>query len=225
MVSISCRIEGRALGEVGADVSAMMDTLDLNGHRWEITGDLVDQKESFTSMAMAIIVAVLLVYMVMASQFESLMEPFILIFEIPMAMIGVVWAHLLTGMTLGITSLVGILMLAGIVVNNGIVLVDYANQLRRKENLDNRQAVIRAGKIRMRPILMTATTTILALVPLSLGGNSSAAMWAPMARTVIGGLLVATPLTLLVLPVLYVMLGGWHDKRRLMRTKRSATSV
>jgi HAE1 family hydrophobic/amphiphilic exporter-1 len=224
MVAISCRIDGRALGEVGGDVEAMMDTLDLGGHRWEITGDLVDQKKSFASMALAIGVAILLVYMVMASQFESLMEPFILLFEIPMAMIGVVWAHLLMGMTLGITSLVGILMLAGIVVNNGIVLVDYANQVRRSRNLNARDAVIIAGKTRMRPILMTAATTILALVPLSLGGNSSAAMWAPMARTVIGGLLVATPLTLLVLPVLYVMLGGSHLRRRRTQAEKVSTS-
>jgi HAE1 family hydrophobic/amphiphilic exporter-1 len=215
MVAVTCRIEGRALGDVGSDVNAMMDTLDLNGHRWEIAGDLVDQKESFASMAIAIAVAIMLVYMVMASQFESLMEPFILIIEIPFAMIGVVWVHILSGMTLGITSLVGILMLSGIVVNNGIVLVDYANQVRRKDGLGAREAVVIAGKTRMRPILMTASTTILALVPLSMGGSSSAAMWAPMARTVIGGLFVATPLTLLVLPVLYVMLGGFHEKRRL----------
>jgi HAE1 family hydrophobic/amphiphilic exporter-1 len=224
MVTVSCRIDGRALGDVGEDVEAMMDTLDMGTHRWEITGELVDQKESFASMALAIGVAVLLVYMVMASQFESLMEPFILIFEIPMAMIGVVWAHLLMGMTLGITSLVGVLMLTGIVVNNGIVLVDYANQIRRSHKLDAREAVIIAGKTRMRPILMTAATTILALVPLSLGGSSSTAMWAPMARTVIGGLLVATPLTLLVLPVLYVMLGGWHRRRRSRQTERVSTS-
>jgi HAE1 family hydrophobic/amphiphilic exporter-1 len=224
MVSVTCRINGRALGDVATDVEAMLDTLDLNGHRWEIAGDIVDQKESFTSMAMAIAVAIILVYMVMASQFESLMEPFILLMEIPLAMIGVIWVHLVMGMTLGITSLVGILMLAGIVVNNGIVLVDYANQVRRKDGLTARDAVITAGKTRMRPILMTAATTILALVPLSLGGNSSAAMWAPMARTVIGGLLVATPMTLLVVPVLYVMLGGWHARRKRLREKRSAPS-
>jgi len=224
MVTVSCRIDGRALGDVGEDVEAMMDSLDLGDHRWEIAGDMVDRKESFASMALAIGIAVLLVYMVMASQFESLMEPFILIFEIPMAMIGVVWAHLLMGMTLGITSLVGVLMLTGIVVNNGIVLVDYANQVRRSRKLDAREAVIIAGKTRMRPILMTAATTILALLPLSLGGSSSTAMWAPMARTVIGGLLVATPLTLLVLPVLYVMLGGLHQRRQRRQAGKVSTS-
>lgn len=224
MVTVSCRIDGRALGDVGEDVEVMMDSLDLGDHRWEIGGDMVDRKESFASMALAIGIAVLLVYMVMASQFESLMEPFILIFEIPMAMIGVVWAHLLMGMTLGITSLVGVLMLTGIVVNNGIVLVDYANQVRRSRKLDAREAVIIAGKTRMKPILMTAATTILALLPLSLGGSSSTAMWAPMARTVIGGLLVATPLTLLVLPVLYVMLGGLHQRRQRRQAGKVSTS-
>ena len=213
VVSVFCRIEGRPLGAVAGDVQAMMDTLDIGDTRWEITGDVTDQKESFGSMGIAILVAIILVYMVMAAQFESLLEPFILVFEIPLALIGVVWIIFLTGTTMGMTSLVGILMLIGIVVNNGIVLVDFANGLRRESNISAREAIIRAGRIRLKPILMTASTTILALVPLSLGGTSSAALWAPMARTVIGGMVVATPLTLLVLPVLYVALDGWHRKK------------
>ena len=213
VVSVFCRIEGRALGAVAGDVQAMMDTLDIGNTRWEITGDITDQKESFGSMGLAILVAVILVYMVMAAQFESLLEPFILIFEIPLALIGVVLILFLTGTTMGMTSLVGILMLIGIVVNNGIVLVDFANGLRKESALTAREAIIQAGRIRLKPIIMTASTTILALVPLSLGGSSSAALWAPMARTVIGGMFVATPLTLLVLPVLYVMLDGWRGKK------------
>ncbi len=213
-VLVSCKIEGRALGDVGADVTAMMDTLDLGGSRWELLGDIPDQRESFASMSLAILVAVALVFMVMASQFESLLEPFLLVFEIPMALIGVILIHIATGTTLGLTSLVGILMLAGIVVNNGIVLVDFANQLRREEGLPAREAVLQAARKRMRPILMTAGTTILALMPLALGTSTSAAMWSPMAMTVIGGMLLATPLTLLVLPVMYVGLDGWHRRRR-----------
>ncbi len=213
VVSVFCKLDGRPLGDVAADVEAMMDTTDTGNARWEITGDIEDQKESFSSMGLAILVAIVLVYMVMAAQFESLLEPFILIFEIPLALIGVIWTLILTGTTMGLTSLVGILMLIGIVVNNGIVLVDFANSLRRKSGIGAREAIIQAGRVRLKPILMTAGTTILALIPLSLGGSSSAEIWAPMARTVIGGMLVATPLTLVVLPILYVMLDGWHRRK------------
>lgn len=213
-VLVSCKIQGRALGDVAADVEAMMDTLDLGGDRWELLGDIPDQKESFASMSLAIVIAVLLVYMVMAAQFESLLEPFLLIFEIPMALIGVILIHLATGITLGLTSLVGILMLAGIVVNNGIVLIDFANQLRRTEGLSPEAAVVDAGRKRMRPILMTAGTTILALVPLALSTSGSSALWSPMALTVIGGMTLATPLTLLVLPVMYVGMIGRRRRGR-----------
>jgi len=217
VVSVFCRLNNRPLGAVAADVQAMMDTLDIGEARWEITGDVEDQKESFNSMGLAILVAIILVYMVMAAQFESLLEPFILLFEIPLALIGVVWILILTGTTMGMTSLVGILMLIGIVVNNGIVLVDFANGLRRETDADAREAIVLAGRARLKPILMTASTTVLALVPLAMGGSSSAALWAPMARTVIGGMLAATPLTLVVLPVLYIMLDGWHRKKQRKR--------
>ncbi len=215
VVNIFCKLDGRPLGEVASDVEVMMDSLDLGDSRWEITGDVVDQKESFNSMGLAILVAIILVYMVMAAQFESLLEPFMLIFEIPLALIGVIWMLFLTGTTMGMTALVGILMLIGIVVNNGIVLVDFANSIRRESasDMSASEAIIKAGRARLKPILMTATTTILALSPLAMGGSSSAALWAPMARTVIGGMLAATPLTLVVLPILYVLLDGWHKKK------------
>ncbi|MCD4700952.1 MAG: efflux RND transporter permease subunit, partial [Candidatus Aegiribacteria sp.] len=210
IVDVSCRISDRALSDVAADVEVMMDTLNLSGHRYEILGDIKDRGEAFGTMAIAIGVAIILVYMVMASQFESLLEPFIIIIEVPLAMIGVIWTLFLTGTTMGLTALVGLLMLTGIVVNNGIVFIDYANQLRREEGLSSRDAIILAGRKRMRPILMTAITTILALMPLAIGATESAVMWAPMARTVAGGLAVATLLTLVVLPCLYVKLDRWH---------------
>lgn len=213
-VLVSCKIDGRALGDVGNDLEAMMDTLDLGGCRWELLGDIPDQKESFSSMFLAILVAVILVFMVMAAQFESLLEPFLLIFSIPMGLIGVIFIHILTGATLGMTSLIGVLMLAGIVVNNGIVLVDFANQIRRDEGLAPSAAVVEAGKRRMRPILMTASTTILSLLPLAISGGSNSGLWSPMALTVIGGMIVATPLTLLVLPAMYAMMVGWHGRRK-----------
>ncbi len=207
IVQVDCRISGRALGDVAGDVQAMMDTLPLNGHRWEMLGDVKDRGEAFTSMGLAILVAIILVYMVMASQFESLLEPFIIIIEVPLALIGVIWTLFLTGTNMGLTALVGLLMLAGIVVNNGIVFIDYANQLKRKQGMSGAEAIVQAARKRMRPILMTAITTILALMPLALGATESSVMWAPMARTVAGGLAVATLLTLIVLPCLYVKLG------------------
>jgi HAE1 family hydrophobic/amphiphilic exporter-1 len=216
-VLVSCGLRGRSLGGVEPEIGKVMDTLDLGGMRWELLGDIPDQREAFGAMQLAIIVAVLLVYMVMAAQFESLLEPFILILEIPMAMVGVVLVHLLTGTTMGLTSLVGILMLAGIVVNNGIVLVDFANRQRASTGGTAEEAVISAGRARLRPILMTAGTTILALLPLALGGSPSAELWAPMARTVAGGMLLATPLTLLIVPVLYTQLDRVRGMRR--RTK------
>jgi len=211
-VLVSCGVRGRPLGGMESAIDGVMDTLDLGGMRWELLGDIPDQREAFGAMQLAIIVAVLLVYMVMAAQFESLLEPFILILEIPMAMAGVVLVHLLTGTTLGLTSLVGILMLAGIVVNNGIVLVDFANRKRASGGGTAEEAVILAGRTRLRPILMTAATTILALLPLALGGSPSADVWAPMARTVAGGMLLATPLTLLIVPVLYTRIDGIRRK-------------
>ena len=212
-VSVTCRILDRPLGEVATDVEIMMDTLDLSGNRYEILGDIKDKGEAFGSMALAIIVAIILVYMVMASQFESLLEPFIIMVEIPLAMIGVIWTLLLTGTTMGLTSIIGLLMLTGIVVNNGIVFIDFANKLRRESGMSSREAIVLAGRKRLRPILMTTFTTILALMPLSIAATDSSVMWAPMARTVSGGLAVATFFTLVVLPCLYVKLDHWHRIR------------
>jgi HAE1 family hydrophobic/amphiphilic exporter-1 len=151
--------------------------------------------------------------MVMAGQFESFLEPFIIIFTVPMAFIGVIITLLITGTSLSVTAMIGILMLAGIVVNNGIVLVDYANQL-RGAGLGLFEAVAEAGRVRLRPILMTTLTTIIGMIPLALGMGDSGETWAPMARSVMGGLTVATFLTLFVLPCLYIVLGNrrkaWH---------------
>lgn len=212
-VQVDCRISDRPLGDVAGDVETMMDTLSLNGHRWEILGDVKDRGEAFISMGTAIAVALILVYMVMASQFESLLEPFIIIIEVPLAMIGVIWTLFLTGTTMGLTALVGLLMLGGIVVNNGIVFIDYANQLRRGRGMSSVDAIVEAGRNRMRPILMTAITTILALMPLAAGATESSVMWAPMARTVAGGLAVATALTLVLLPCLYVKLDRLKNRK------------
>ncbi len=206
-ITINCDVAGRSLGQVAADVRSVVEEANVNNLRVEFGGDMKDQQETFLYLGIAIVVAALLVYMVMASQFESLLEPFIIIFTVPMSIIGVVLGLLITGTPLSVMSLIGVLMLAGIVVNNGIVLVDYANQLLRKGARSIEEAVTDAARIRMRPILMTALTTILAMVPLALGIGEGAESWAPMAVTVIFGMVAATVLTLLVEPCIYVVFG------------------
>lgn len=212
LATVKCGIQGRSLSSIVSDVEEMLDTLDLGDHRVVLGGETAEQRESFKGMIIAILVAGILVYMIMASQFESFLEPFIIIFLVPFAFIGVIWALLITGTTLTVTALIGVLMLIGIVVNNGIVLVDFANR-QRKNGVDATEAVILAAKVRMRPILMTAMTTIFAMLPLSLGTGESGGMWAPMARVVSGGLIVSTVLSLVVLPVLYSLFGRWKKVR------------
>jgi len=143
-----------------------------------------------------------LVYMVMAAQFESLVHPFVIMFTIPLAAIGVVWALLLFGKTLSVASFMGIIILTGIVVSNGIVMVDYVNQLRRR-GLDTHDALIEGGKTRLRPVIITAGATIMGMIPLAVDRSESAALSSPMAIAVIGGLITATFLTLFVIPVVY----------------------
>jgi HAE1 family hydrophobic/amphiphilic exporter-1 len=232
MVSVNIDISGRDLASVTGDVEdALRNVAVPNDFRIEIGGTAEEQQESFMYLGIAFLVAILLTYMVMASQFESFVDPFIIIFTIPMSFIGVAFALLITGTDLSVMALVGIVMLVGIVVNNGIVLVDYINQLRER-GYALFDAIMEGGKVRMRPVLMTATTTILAMFPLSLGLGESGESWAPMARSVMGGLTVASVLTLLVIPVVYAMVEILADKikskiaeRRAKRLTQPATDT
>ncbi len=170
-----------------------------------VTGQSEEMQDSFRSMMFTLAMAVFLVYLVMASQFESLLHPFVIMFTIPLALVGAVLALFLTGTTVNIVVFIGLIMLAGIVVNNAIVLVDLINQL-REEGQEKTAAIIEAGKSRLRPILMTTLTTTLGLLPMALGFGEGAEVRAPMAVTVIGGLIVSTFLTLLVIPVVYSLI-------------------
>ncbi len=170
-----------------------------------VTGQSEEMTESFRSMMFTLAMAVFLVYLVMASQFESLIHPFVILFTIPLALVGAVLALFLTGTTINVVVFIGLIMLAGIVVNNAIVLVDLINQL-RAEGTSRTEAIMEAGRARLRPILMTTLTTTLGLLPMALGFGEGAEVRAPMAITVIGGLLVSTFLTLLVIPVVYSLL-------------------
>jgi HAE1 family hydrophobic/amphiphilic exporter-1 len=172
------------------------------------------QAEAFAQLQIMLILAIVLVYAVMASQYESLRDPFIIMFSVPLAAIGVVLALKLTGTTFSLQAYIGVIMLAGIVVSNAILLVDYTNILRRRDKLPLREAVETAGRTRLRPIIMTTLTTILGLVPMSLGIGEGAELQAPLARVVIGGLAASTLITLVFVPTVYTLFEeGWKGLR------------
>jgi HAE1 family hydrophobic/amphiphilic exporter-1 len=208
------RAEGTDLGSLIERVERRLDASGVpEGIHVELGGTAEDLRDAFFKLAMALLAALILVYMVMASQFESLVEPFIIMFTVPLAVIGVVLALAVTGTSLQVTALVGVILLGGVVVNNGIVLIDVLKR-RRAEGMGLTEAALEAGRTRMRPILMTALTTILGMVPLSIGVGDGAETWAPMARAVVGGMAVSTFLTLFVIPVLYVVVARLRDRRR-----------
>jgi multidrug efflux pump subunit AcrB len=202
---ISGNITGRDLGSVSEDIRTVLSDMRIPP---EATVELGGQNEellnSYRNLRFAMILAVFLVYLVMASQFESFLHPFIILFTVPMGAIGVIWTLFLTGKALSVVVLIGAIMLAGIVVNNGIVLIDYINTLRRR-GAGKYEAIVEGGRVRLRPIVMTTMTTVLALLPMALGLGEGSEIRSPMALTVIGGLLGATALTLLVIPALYAV--------------------
>ncbi|MEX0686874.1 MAG: efflux RND transporter permease subunit [Balneolales bacterium] len=182
-----------------------------DGYRYEVGGTAEEQQESFYYLMIAFLIAGILAYMVMASQFESLLEPFVIIITIPLALTGVLLILWATNTPISVTAMVGLILLSGIVVNNGIVMIDYIKVLQSR-GLERKDAVIRGASRRLRPILMTAATTILAMVPLALELGSGAETWSPMARTVIGGLTMSTILMLLVVPCLYFLINQGIEK-------------
>jgi len=206
VANISVTVQGRSLGEVTQKVEERLDKMQIpTDFGYEIGGSAQDMRTSFKWLGLAFCGAAFIVYMVMASLYESLIAPFIIFLTIPLCVVGVIGILFITGTSLSVVAFIGVIMLAGIVVNNSIVLVDYINQLRAKGDTVQK-AVAEAGKTRLRPILMTSLTTILALLPLALGLGSGGESWAPMARTVIGGLTTSTLVTLLVIPVIYTYL-------------------
>jgi len=204
IVTLSGNIEGRDQGSVARDVGKIINKIEVPPEfKVELSGGFEEMQSTFRDLGYVILLSLLLVYMIMVGQFESFKEPFIIMFTVPLAFIGVLWMLFFTGTTINMQSLIGVLLLGGIVVNNAIVYIDYTNQLRRKHNQPLLKAVVEAGRIRLRPILMTALTTSFGLVPMALGIGSGNEMRAPMARAVIGGLLVSTFLTLIFIPALY----------------------
>ena len=204
-VLVSANIFKRALKNVAADVMKAIKKLDIpEDFTVKLAGESEEMAESFASLRFALIFSILLVYMIMAAQFESFWQPFIIMATVPLSIIGVLAALFVTGSSVNVVAILGVIMLGGIVVNNGIVLIDYLNLLRsRGKSVE--EAVVEASKARLRPILMTALTTILGLVPMALAFGEGSELRSPLAISVIGGLFIATFLTLLVIPALYLL--------------------
>ncbi len=220
-VSVGCGLSGIDLSSAVGEIKKIIaDTPIPSDYQVIIGGTAADQQEAFFYLGLAFIAAILLVYMIMASQFESLVDPLIIMFTVPLSIIGVFIFLAITGTSISVMALVGIVMLVGIAVNNGIVLVDYINQQRDK-GMELYEAVEFSCKARMRPVLMTALTTILGMVPLAIELGSGAETWSPLARAVIGGLTATTMLTLIVIPVLYIVFERAGERVKLYLRKRN----
>ena len=202
-VVVTANLKGSKISQVVPKIREKIEEVELPpNYRIEFSGEQEEMAKSFRSLIFAFSLAVLLVYMIMAAQFESLRHPFLILFTLPMGLTGAFWALLITGQTINVISIIGMVVLAGIVVNDAIVKVDYTNQL-RKRGLAVRDAILEASRVRLRPILMTTVTTALGLFPMSLGLGKGAELQQPLAISVIGGLLLATFLTLILIPLAY----------------------
>jgi len=204
IITVSANFTGRDMGSVIRDIRNALRTVPVSkDFAILFGGDYEEQQRAFRELMLGLILAVLLVYLVMAGQFESFRDPFVVLFSIPMALIGIVITMILTATIFSMQAFIGCIMLTGIVVNNAILLVDYTNQLRRQAGLSLMAAVTLAGSRRLRPILMTTMTTVLGLLPLSFGLGEGGETQAPLARVVIGGLISSTLITLVLVPVVY----------------------
>ncbi|HBQ56568.1 MAG TPA: multidrug transporter AcrB, partial [Porphyromonadaceae bacterium] len=214
IVTVQGTIYKRALSEIVKDVNATLASLDVPpGVQVEISGSLEEQQESFSQLGLLLMIVSLLVYIVLASQFESLTYPFIIILTVPFAFIGSLLLLSITGEPLGIMGFVGLIMLVGMVVKNGIVLIDYIN-LNRERGMSIITAVVHGGRSRLRPVLMTTLTTILGMVPLAIGTGQGSEMWKSLGISIIGGMTFSTIITLILVPALYSIFGGNGVKRR-----------
>jgi len=204
-ITVTADISGRDTGSVNKDIQNRLSSFPLpQGYMIEFGGEAEDMAESFSSLGNAMLLSVVLVFMVMVAQFESLFQPFIIMFCLPPTFVGVILGLGLTGHSISVPALLGAIMLIGIVMNNAIVLVDYINTL-RKRGYERNQAILEAGPIRLRPILMTALTTVLAILPMAFGGGEGSESQAPMAVVIAFGLTLSTLITLVLVPVVYTI--------------------
>ncbi len=217
VVKIEGEIYGRDLGSVISEVKERLKGMKLPpGFSISFGGEFEEQQKSFAQLTLALILGIILVFMIMASQFESIIDPFVVMFAIPFSLIGVIWALFLTGSTLSIISFIGLIMVVGIGVETGIVLVSFIKQL-RKQGVELHQAVMEAGKLRLRPVLMTTLTTVFGLIPMALSRGEGSEIWVPLGFSILGGLVVSFFFTLFFIPVLYTI----YEERILNRSRKS----
>jgi HAE1 family hydrophobic/amphiphilic exporter-1 len=214
VVTVSGEIAGRDLGSVISEARQALRVVPIpRNFSIQFTGDYEEQQKANRELLQSIILALILVYMIMAMLYESLRDPLIVMFSVPLAAIGVILMLFLTKTSFNMQSYIGLIMLGGIVVNNAIIIVDYTNLLRHRDKMPIREAIEEAGRRRLRPILMTAFTAIMATFPLALGLGEGGEAQAPLARTVIGGLLSSTLITLIVVPVVYNIFEDFRRKK------------
>jgi HAE1 family hydrophobic/amphiphilic exporter-1 len=232
-IRIDANLAGRLLGEVLGDIQKQTARLDIPpGYRIGVTGSGEMQAESFLNIFLALALAVIFVYIVLAAQFESFTYPFSIMLALPMSLIGAIFGLLIAGSSLSVISLIGIIMLMGLVTKNGILLVDYANVLRDR-GLERTQALIEAGATRLRPILMTTFAMIFGMLPVAFAVSEGSEFRSPMGQAVIGGLITSTLLTLFIVPVVYTLIDdmtprrlfGWLERLVPARSKRPAESL
>jgi hydrophobic/amphiphilic exporter-1 (mainly G- bacteria), HAE1 family len=222
-VALYANAEGRPSGDVNDDVARLIKATTLPaGYRFDVGGQAKDMRESFQAALAALGLAVIFIYLILASQFASFTQPIAIMASLPFSLIGVFLALLLTGTTLNIFSIIGLIMLMGLVTKNAILLVDFANRARRAGASLN-EALAQAGQVRLRPILMTTAAMIGGMLPLALGLGESGETQAPMGRAIIGGVITSTLLTLVVVPVIYTYLAGWSERWKARRTARRLT--
>lgn len=226
IVKVSATLYGETLDKATKNLQSQIDKMAIPSNIGvQIGGTLEEQQESFADMGLLTVLIIMLVYFVMAGQFESLRYPFIIMFSIPFALTGVLIALFITGGTINMMSAIGSIMLIGIVVKNGIVLVDYINQ-NRERGMAITTAVINGGKSRLRPVLMTTTTTVLGMIPMAIGFGEGAELWQPMGVVIVGGLTVSTLITLILVPTLYRIFASrevktYRNKHRIKLNRRT----
>ncbi|HLD29967.1 MAG TPA: efflux RND transporter permease subunit, partial [bacterium] len=215
IVTVEANTSGEiSLGQITQDLKKKLAKIPLSRDvSIDFGGSIKEQRDAFADLLVAFLLGMMLTYMVMASQFESFRDPFIIMFSVPFGIVGVIWALLLTGQTLNVSSFIGLIMLIGIVVNNAIVFIDYTIKQRAK-GVSVREALLEAGRVRMRPILMTSLTTIFGMLPLALSRGEGSEGWTPLAVTVIGGLTVSMLITLVIIPVIYSLMEDRSGKKR-----------
>jgi multidrug efflux pump subunit AcrB len=226
-VALYANAEGRPSGDVGKDVQKIIDEMKSElppGYRFDVGGQQKDMEDSFKAALAALGLAVIFIYLILASQFASYLQPGVIMASLPFSLIGVFLALLLTGTTLNLFSIIGIIMLMGLVTKNAILLVDFANRARRA-GASVKDALMEAGQVRLRPIVMTTAAMIAGMLPLALGLGEGAELQAPMGRAIIGGVITSTLLSLVVVPVLYTYVAHGEERRKARRAARDAAEA